>query len=65
MDKQLFDDKMTSQSEMRWDGGKNGPAWKSRIQSYMWSKIPALLEILKWAENTTRPSSPRTRSITW
>ena len=50
MDKQLFDDKMTSQNEMRWDGGKNGPAWKSRIQSYMWSKIPALLEILKWAE---------------
>ena len=50
MDKQLFDDKMTSQSEMRWDGGKNGPAWKSKVQSYMWSKVPALLEILKWAE---------------
>ena len=50
MDKQLFDDKMSSQNEMRWDGGKGGPAWKSRVQSYFWSKVPALLEILKLAE---------------
>ena len=45
MDKQLFDHKMSSQNEMRWDGGKGGPAWKSRVQSYFWSKVPALLEI--------------------
>ena len=50
MDKQLFDDKMSSHNDMRWDGGKGGPAWKSRVQSYFWSKVPALLEILKWAE---------------
>ena len=50
MDRQIFDDKMATQSEMRWDGGKGGPAWKSRVQSYFWSKVPALLEILKWAE---------------
>ena len=50
LDKQIFDDKMAAQNEMRWDGGKGGPAWKSRVQSYFWSKVPALLDILKWAE---------------
>ena len=50
LDRQIFDDKMATQSDMRWDGGKGGPAWKSRVQSYFWSKVPALLEILKWAE---------------
>ena len=50
LDRQIFDDKMATQSEMRWDGSKSGPAWKSRVQSYFWSKVPALLEILKWAE---------------
>ena len=50
LDKQIYDDKMASQNEMRWDGGKSGPAWKSRVQSYFWSKVPALLDILKWAE---------------
>ena len=49
-DRQLYDDKLTTQAEYRYDGMKGGPAWKSRVGRYFISKVPALREILRWAE---------------
>ena len=46
----LFDDKVVDRQDMRFDGGKNGPQWKSAVEFYMSSKCPLLLELLKWAE---------------
>jgi hypothetical protein len=51
-DKSIYDDKMTSQSEYRYDGGKTGgAAWKSKVERYFITKIPVAMEILKWAES--------------
>ncbi len=49
-DRQLYDDKLTTQAEYRYDGMKGGTAWKSRVERYFISKVPALREILRWAE---------------
>ncbi len=49
-DRQLYDDKLTSQPEYRFDGHQGGVAWKSKVERYFISKCPALTEILKWAE---------------
>ena len=50
-DKQLFDDKLTDRAEYRFDGAKvDGVAWKSKLERYFMSKVPALLQILEWTE---------------
>ncbi len=49
-EKQLYDDKLTAQAEYKYNGHKNGPAWKSKVERYFMSKVPALKQILKWAE---------------
>jgi hypothetical protein len=50
-DRSIYDDKMMTQPEYRFDGGKNGAsAWKSKIERYFITKIPVAMEILKWAE---------------
>ena len=46
----LFDDKAVERPDMRFEGCKNGPQWKSAVEFYMNSKCPLLLELLKWAE---------------
>ena len=48
--KSIYDDKMTQQSDYRYDGGKNGGTWKSKVERYFITKIPVALELLKWAE---------------
>ncbi len=49
-DKQLYDDKLTTQNEYRFDGVKGGIAWKSKIGRYLMSKVPAMKKLLKWSE---------------
>ena len=44
---------------MRWDGGWSGPSWKSRIPNYFWSKVPAFLDILKWAETHDKTTATK------
>ena len=46
----LFDDRMAAQPAFQFDGSKGGAGWKSKIERYLMSKIPALLELLHWAE---------------
>ena len=46
----LFDDRMAAQPAFQFDGSKGGAAWKSKIERYLMSKIPALSELLHWAE---------------
>ncbi len=46
-EKQLYDDKRTAQSEYKFDGYKGGVAWKSRLERYLMSKVPALKQFLK------------------
>ena len=48
-DRAIFDEKMAA-TEFRFDGVKGGAVWKSRIERYFISKVPALREILLWAE---------------
>ena len=49
-DKSIYDEKMMTQAEYRYDGGKNGASWKSKVERYFITKVPVALELLKWAE---------------
>ena len=49
-DRSIYDEKMMSQAEYRFDGSKNGAGWKSKIERYFIIKVPVALELLKWAE---------------
>jgi hypothetical protein len=49
-DRSIYDEKMWGQAEYRYDGGKGGPAWKSKVEMYFVTRIPVALELLKWAE---------------
>ena len=49
-ERQIFDDKVADRSEFKFDGTKGGTSWKSAIEFYMSSKVPILMELLKWAE---------------
>ncbi len=55
-EKQLYDDKLTGQAEYKFDGVKGGIAWKSKVERYFMSKVPALKQILKWAERHDQAS---------
>ena len=46
----LFDDKITSEEEYKFDGSKGGDRWKGKVERYMISKVPALKNIFIWAE---------------
>jgi hypothetical protein len=48
--RQLFDDKLMVQAEYMYDGVKGGVAWKGKLSRYFITKVPALGDILKWAE---------------
>lgn len=49
-DKSIYDDKMVTQAEYRFDGIKEGAKWKSKVERYFITKVPVAMEILKWAE---------------
>ena len=49
-DKSIYDDKMMTQPEYRFDGTKDGAKWKSKVERYFITKVPVAMEILKWAE---------------
>ena len=49
-DKSIYDDKMMTQAEYRFDGTKDGAKWKSTIERFFITKVPVAMEILKWAE---------------
>ena len=49
-DKSIYDDKMMTQPEYRFDGVKEGAKWKSKIERYFITKVPVAMEILKCAE---------------
>ncbi len=46
----MFDDKLMSVDDYKFNGVKGGLMWKSRIERYFISKAPVLKEILEWAE---------------
>jgi len=48
--RQLFDDKLMQVAEYTSDGVKGGVAWKNKLIRYFTTKVPALGDILKWAE---------------
>jgi hypothetical protein len=50
-DKSIYDDKMMTQPEYRFDGTKGGANWKLEIGRYFVTKAPVALEILKWSES--------------
>ena len=46
----IFDIKMASQEEYRYNGVKDGIKWKERIEGYFISCAPVLMKILEWVE---------------
>ena len=46
----MFDDKLTTEAEFKFDGVNNGSAWKTKVERYMVYKAPILKELLEWAE---------------
>ena len=52
-ERHLFDDKVADRAEFKFDGTKGGSSWKSVVEFYMSSKVPVLMELLKWAEKQT------------
>ena len=49
-ERSLFDDKMTTQEEYRFNGVKGGIAWKGKVERHFISRAPILRQILEWAE---------------
>ena len=41
----IFDDKVSVHEDFRFNGHKNGYAWKSKVERYMISRVPALAKI--------------------
>ena len=49
-EKALFDEKLTTQAEYRYDGNKDGAAWKGKVERHFISRAPVLKNLLAWAE---------------
>ena len=45
----VFDDRVSTQEGFRFKGFKGGYAWKSDVENYIISRVPAINEILDWA----------------
>ena len=54
----IFDDRVSVQDDFRLDGRKNGHQWKSKTERYLISKVPALSQILRWAEREETAITP-------
>ena len=46
----MFDYKLTTEAEFKFDGINHGSAWKTKVERYMVYKAPILRELLEWAE---------------
>ena len=46
----VFDDKISTSPEFKFNGHSGGDDWRNKVQRYMISKVPALSTILMWAE---------------
>ena len=49
-ERSLFDEKLASQSEYKFDGVKGGIAWKGRLERMIIARAPILKDVLEWAE---------------
>ena len=38
----MFDDKLNTEAELKFDGVNNGSAWKTKVERYMVYKAPTL-----------------------
>ena len=47
----LYDDKIMSQDEYKFDGVKGGDQWKGRCRRYFMAKVPALRVLMAWCES--------------
>ena len=54
----VFDDRVSVQDDFRLDGRKNGHQWKSKTERYFISKVPALSQLLRWAEREETAITP-------
>ena len=54
----IFDDRVSVQDDFRLDGRKNGHQWKSKTERYLISKVPALSQLLRWAEREETAITP-------
>ena len=51
----LFDDKIPTIDEFRYEGTKGGDAWRRKVRNYWLSKAPQLMGILNWTEHSEEP----------
>ena len=49
-DRLMFEDKLTTEAEFKFDGVNSGSAWTRRVERYMVYKAPILKELLEWFE---------------
>ena len=56
----IFDDKISIHEDFQFNGHKNGHAWRSKTERYLITRVPALSQILRWAEREERIRSPST-----
>ena len=54
----IFDDRVATQPEFAFKGIKMGYAWKTKALNYMISKVPAMKQILHWAEREENVITP-------
>ena len=54
----IFDDRVATQPDFAFKGIKQGYAWKTKAVNYMMSKVPAMKQILHWAEREENVITP-------
>ena len=54
----IFDGRVSVQDDFRLEGRKNGHQWKSKTERYLISKVPALSQLLRWAEREETAITP-------
>ena len=47
----IFDEKLASLDEYKFNGVKGGLAWKGKVERHFIARAPILRKILKWAED--------------
>ena len=47
----IFDEKLASLDEYKFNGVKNGLAWKGKVERHFIARAPILRKLLKWAED--------------
>ena len=46
----LFDDKSAERADLKFDGARGGPDWKSKMETFLVYKCHMMLGTLEWAE---------------